>query len=309
MGKRILFVINPYAGRGEIRGKLLEVLQLLTKAGHTVTVHPTCAPGEIRKLLFEVGGNYDMVLASGGDGTLNETVSGLMGLERRPQLAYIPAGTVNDTATNLQLPRNILQAAQVAVDGQEFLCDAASFNERWFLYVAAFGLFTDVSYATPQQQKHTLGRLAYLLQGVRALSEVKTYPVRVTTPDAVIEDEVILGMACSTTSIGGFHTALGALRGRISLNDGLSEVLLVKKPRNLQDFNAMATALLRRDMQVSYFHFLQTKEALFEFPEPVPWTLDGEFGGEVTRAKIINHHAALRFCAPRREENTAGQQN
>ena len=202
MEKRLLFVVNPYAGRGEIRGKLLEVIQLFSGAGYTVTVHPTTGPGEIQKLLARCGTEYDMVVASGGDGTLNETVSGLMELERRPLLGYIPAGTVNDTATNLQLPRNILKAARVAVEGTVFPCDVSSFNSRWFLYVAAFGLFTDVSYDTPQQQKQTLGRLAYLLRGVRALSEVKTYHVRVTMPDRILEDDVIFGAVCSTVSVG-----------------------------------------------------------------------------------------------------------
>ena len=295
---RVLFVVNPYAGRGEIRARLLDVVQLLTRAGHTVTVHPTSGPGEILTLLARVGQDYDMVLASGGDGTLNETISGLMELTQRPLLAYIPAGTVNDTATNLRLPRNILQAAEVAVSGREFRCDVASFNERWFLYVAAFGIFTDVAYATPQQQKHSLGRLAYFLQGVRSLSDIRVYRVHVTTPEQEFEDDVIFGMVASTTSVGGFRSLGKELRRYVRLDDGLSEVVLVKNPKNLAEFNAMAGALLRMDLRAPYFYFLQTSEVLLEFRQPVPWTLDGEYGGTVREAHIVNHQGALRFQAP-----------
>ena len=305
MGTRVLFVVNPYAGRGEIRGRLLDVVQLLTRAGCTVTVHPTSGPGEIRRLLGEVGPQYDMILASGGDGTLNETVSGLMALPERPLLAYIPAGTVNDTATNLNLPRGILQAAQVAVSGREFRCDVSCFNDRWFLYVAAFGLFTDVAYATPQQQKHSLGRLAYLLQGVRSLSDIRVYRVRVTTPEQEFEDDVIFGMVASTTSVGGFRALGRGLKRYVRLDDGLSELLLVKNPKNLVEFNAMAGALLRLDFTAPYFHFLQTTEALLEFRSPVAWTLDGEYGGSVREAHIVNHRGALRIRCPQPEDAPA----
>ena len=296
MGKKILFVVNPHAGRGEIRGKVLEVIELLTKAGHTVTVHPTTGPGDIRALLPTLEGQYDMILASGGDGTINETVSGLMRMKNRPLLAYIPAGTVNDTATNLSLPRSIRKAAEVAVKGKEFPLDISSFNGAWYVYVAAFGVFSDVAYATPQQQKNLLGRLAYLLQGVRSLSDVRTYRVRVKTAQQEFEDEVIFGMVCSTTSVGGFSPSAKGLKERISLSDGLSEVILVKRPRTLADFSNMAASLLRMDLTSKYFHFLQADRVEFTFEERVPWTLDGEFGGSVSDATIINHPRAVRIC-------------
>ena len=301
MGKKILFVVNPHAGRGEIRGKVLEVIELLTKDGHTVTVHPTTGKGDIAALLPPLEGQYDMILASGGDGTINETVSGLMQMRTRPTLAYIPAGTVNDTATNLSLPRNILKAAEVAVRGQEIPLDISSFNGSWYVYVAAFGIFTDVAYATPQQHKNLLGRLAYLMQGVRSLSDVRTYHVRVKTPVTEFEDDVIFGMVCSTTSVGGFSPSPKGLKDRISLCDGLSEVILVKRPKTLSDFSNMASSLLRMDLTSKYFHFLQTDRVEFTFEERVPWTLDGEFGGSVTTATVRNHRGAIRICAATEE--------
>ena len=296
MAKRVLFVLNPNAGRGEIRAHTLEVIEELTRAGCMVTVHPTSGPGEIAPLLAQIGGDYDQILACGGDGTLNETVSGLMQLPERPLLSYIPAGTVNDTATNLHLPRDIPAAAHVAAHGTPIPIDAQSFNDRWFFYVAAVGLFTDVAYATPQEQKHALGRLAYLMQGVRALSDVKSYHVRVELPDRVIEDEVIFGTVCSTTSVGGFHPS--AIQERVDLADGLSEVLLVKRPKTLVDFNNMTTALLRLNLDAPDFYFIHSPEARFYFEEPVPWTLDGEYGGDVKEALIRNHPSALRILVP-----------
>ena len=296
MGKRVLFVLNPTAGRGEIRTHLLEVIQLLTEAGYSVTVHPTSGAGQIPDLLRDNGGSYDLILTSGGDGTLNETVSGLMGLDPRPTLAYIPAGTVNDTAANLHLPLSILPAAEIAVKGTSTLMDVQSFNDKWFFYVAAFGLFTDVAYATPQEQKHVWGRLAYLMQGVRALSDIKVYRVRVETPEETLEESVIFGAVCSTTSVGGFHPS--GIKDRVDLHDGLSEVLLVRQPKNLADFSSMASALLRLDFDSPYFFFAHASSVRFVFEDAVPWTLDGEYGGAVREAVIRNHPGALRFMVP-----------
>jgi len=302
MGKKILFVVNPHAGRGEIRGKVLDVIELFTRAGHTVTVHPTTGKGDIVALLPPLEGQYDMVLVSGGDGTINEAVSGLMQMQDRPLLAYIPAGTVNDTATNLSLPRNILRAAEVAVKGRAIPLDISNFNGQWYVYVAAFGIFSDVAYATPQQHKNLLGRLAYLMQGVRSLSDVRTYHVRVKTPVTEFEDDVIFGMVCSTTSVGGFSPSPRSLRERISLSDGLSEVILVKRPKTLTEFSNMAADLLRLDLSGKYFHFLQTDRVEFTFPERVPWTLDGEFGGSVQSATVVNHPGAVQICSAIEQE-------
>lgn len=296
MGKRVLFVLNPTAGRGEIRTHLLDVVQLLTEAGCSVTVHPTSGPGEIAPLLKQCGEDYDLILSSGGDGTLNETISGLMELQRRPLLSYLPAGTVNDTATNLRLPHGTLAAAEVAITGVPTPMDVQSFNDRWFFYVAAFGLFTDVAYATPQEQKHVWGRLAYLMQGVRALSDVQSYRVRLELEEQTVEDEVIFGAVCSTTSVGGFHPP--AIQERVDLRDGLSEVLLVRRPKTLADFSNMASALLRLDFDSPYFYFAQTRHARLTFDESVPWTLDGEYGGDVREVEIRNHPGAIQIMCP-----------
>ena len=210
MGKKLLFFVNPKAGHGDIRSVLLEILQIFTQGGFDVTVHPTSGPREITQVISQVGEDYDMVVSIGGDGTLNETVSGLMTLNHPPLLGYIPGGTVNDVAATLSLPKNPLEAAKTIVTGREFVMDIGAFNDRWFTYVAAFGAFTDVSYATPQPDKRILGRLAYLLQGVNRLADIRPIHVRMWIDGQMIEDDVLFGMVASTTSVGGFRLVLCA---------------------------------------------------------------------------------------------------
>lgn len=300
MKKKMLFFINPNAGHAEIRGSLMEVLQVFSAGGNDVTVHPTTAPKDLTQKIVEDGAQYDLVVCTGGDGTLNEAVSGLMQLNEseRPPLGYIPGGTVNDVASTLGLSKTPITAARDIVCGQEFLMDVGEFNEeRWFCYVAAFGLFTDVSYETPQEDKRALGRLAYLLAGVNALADVKPIRAQVTCEGQTFECELIDGLVCSTTSVGGFKLGQGNLG--IALDDGKSEVVLVKNIRNLSDFNKVAAHLLRREFQNDSFIWRQTGEVRFCFDSPVSWTLDGEYGGTHQEVQIKIHRKALKILVPK----------
>lgn len=295
MRKKMLFLINPNAGKGEIRGNLLAVLDIFTAAGFDVTAHPTRAPKEITQFIAEHGEEYDRIVCSGGDGTLNETLTGVMRLEKRPPIGFLPEGTVNDFAASLRVPRNMVQAAQIAAEGREFSCDVGRFNDRFFTYVAAFGAFTAVAYETPQSQKQALGRAAYILEGIRSLSEIRPYLVRFTHNGFVFEDEVILGMVLNATSVGGFKINDNA---EVMLDDGLSEVMLIRRVRNLVDFSAMLSAVLRQDFSSEYFYFFKTDSVTLEFDEKVPWTLDGEYGGSVRHAVIENCNNAVRIMVP-----------
>lgn len=295
MKENMLFFVNPNAGHAEIRTHLMDVLEIFTLGGYDVTVHPTSRAGEITDVIAAEGAGYDIVASAGGDGTLNETVAGLMQLEHPPRLGYLPGGTVNDVAATLRLPKNCLDAASIVIGGREVRIDLGSFNDRWFAYVAAFGAFTGVAYRTAQSDKRILGRLAYLLRGVQALGEIRPIHVRAVTDSRVIEDDVILGLVASTTSVGGFKAKRDL---EISLNDGLSEVVLVKDIKNILDLNAVASAILRQDFSSDYFYLLRTNHIDFYFDEEVPWTLDGEFGGNVRRAEVRNHFRALRIMVP-----------
>ena len=243
-------------------------------------------------------GADDKLVICGGDGTLNEAVSGLMALpyEKRPPLGYIPGGTVNDVASTLGLSKDPIRAAQEIVGGRLYPLDIGSFGpDRYFTYVAAFGIFTDVPYETPQEDKRIWGRLAYIMNGAGALGRLKPTHVRVYYEGRMEAADVLVGLVTSTTSVGGFKATkdLG-----ISLNDGLYEMILVRATKTLAEFNLAATRALRLDFENDSFISAQTGALRFEFDEPVSWTVDGEFGGSVTEVEIHNEHRAIDIVVP-----------
>ena len=297
MEKNLLFFVNPKAGQLELRHHLIDMIDVFTAGGYAVTVHTTQNARDLTEQIVRRGSDFDLVVCAGGDGTLNEAVSGLMQLEKRPPLGYIPGGTCNDVASTLGIPKDPVAAARAILDGTPRAIDIGSFGaDRWFTYVAGFGAFTDVAYETPQEEKRVLGRLAYLLQGVKSLSEIKPIPMRMTVGERVIEDEVLLGLVCSTTSVGGFR-ASSVMKG-VSLDDGLSEVVVAKAITNLQDLDSIGTLLVKREFDPRFFYTFQTAQVSFEFPAPVKWTLDGEFGGAVSAAEITNHKQAVEIIVP-----------
>ena len=305
--KRLLFFINPNAGHAEIRSSLMEVLAIFCKGGYEPTVHMTTGPRDITRQIAARGAQYDLIVCTGGDGTLNEAVSGLMELpyEKRPPLGYIPGGTVNDVASTLGLSKDPIRAAQEIVAGRLYPLDIGSFGpDRFFTYVAAFGIFTDVPYETPQEDKRIWGRLAYIMNGAGALGRLKPTHVRVYYEDRMEEADVLVGLVTSTTSVGGFKATkdLG-----ISLNDGLYEMILVRATKTLAEFNLAATRArarrARRGKERRQHHqrrglSAQTGALRFEFDEPVSWTVDGEFGGSVTEVEIHNEHRAIDIVVP-----------
>lgn len=300
MNRKMLFLVNPRAGQLELRNNLLEMIDVFTVGGYDVTVHTTQGPGDLTQWIRTYGADYDRIVCAGGDGTLNEAVSGVVTLENRPPLGYIPGGTVNDVAHTLGLSREPVKAARDVVAGIPQAIDVGKFNEdRWFTYVAGFGAFTDVSYETPQEEKRLLGRLAYLLKGAQTLGGIKPIPMRMMVEDRVIEDEVLLGLVCSTTSVGGFRPKTPVLKG-VSLDDGLSEVIVVKNITSIQDLQAISTLITRREFDPNFFYTFQTNRVRFEFPTPVKWTLDGEFGGAVQSAEICNLHKAVEILVPQK---------
>ncbi len=302
--KKVLFFVNPNAGRADVRDAVVDIAQRFTQEGFDVVLHPTSAAREITDVIAQRGEEFDLILSSGGDGTLNETVTGLMRLEKRPVLGYLPAGTVNDVASTLGLSKNPKKAAEDVLGGKAVFCDVGSFNGKNFLYVAAFGAFSAVSYSTPQAEKRVWGRLAYLANGARSLSDIKPIHCRFLVNGVRLEDDLIYGMVCSTKSVGGFQT--GKATGmEVSLSDGLYEIVLVKHTRNLAELNRLGAALLRRDFQDPLFYCFQSDKFRIEFDTPVPWTLDGEFGGDVAEADIVNHKRAIRIMVPAQSDPPA----
>ena len=296
MKKRMMLIINPMAGRSGYKTGFGEVMNILDSGGYLTTVYFTQGRGDATLMAAQHAAEYDTVACIGGDGTLSEVVSGLMQVPNPPPLGYIPGGTVNDVASTLGLSKDTVRAAQEIMDGHPFPLDIGSFGpDRFFTYVAAFGIFTDVPYETPQEDKRIWGRLAYIMNGAGALGRLKPTHVRVYYDDHQEEADVLVGLVTSTTSVGGFKTTrdLG-----ISLNDGLYEMILVRATKNLAEFNLAATRALRLDFDNDSFISTQTGALRFEFDEPVAWTVDGEFGGSVTEVEIHNERRAIDIIVP-----------
>jgi len=301
MRSKMLFLVNPKAGQQELRTHLMDMIDVFTAGGYDVTVHTTQSQGDLTEWIAAHGPEYDRIVCAGGDGTLNEAVTGLMRLENRPPLGYIPGGTVNDVAHTLGLSREPVKAARNIIDGSPIAIDVGNFcGDRWFTYVAGFGAFTDVSYETPQAEKRILGRLAYLLNGAKTLTGIRPIPMRMHVNGKIIEDEVLLGLVCSTTSVGGFRPKTPVIKG-VSLDDGLSEVIVVKNMASIQDLNGIGTLLTKREFDPNYFYTFQTDHIRFEFPTAVKWTLDGEFGGALNSVEIHNVHKAVEIVVPNKE--------
>lgn len=274
--KKMLFIYNPNSGMGLLKPKLSDVLDIFVKGGYEVTVYPTQKYHDAVRKMGEYEEQYDLVACSGGDGTLDEVVTGMMKREDKVPIGYIPAGTTNDFASSLHISKNMLEAADTVVNGVPFACDVGEFNEDYFVYIAAFGLFTDVSYETKQSMKNVLGHLAYILEGTKRIFNIPSYRIKVTHDGETIEDEFIYGMVTNSRSVGGFKGITGK---NVAFDDGKFEVTLFKTPRNPMELNEILGALALRKINPKRMYSFKTNEVHFETEEEIPWTLDGEFGG------------------------------
>lgn len=292
MKNKMFFIFNPHSGKALIKNRLLDILNIFTKHGRTVTVHPTQNTEDAYNTVREIGAEYDLIAVSGGDGTLNETIRGVMEIEpsQRPKIGYIPAGTTNDFASNLKIPKNMVKAAENIMSGHTFKCDIGKFNDKNFIYVAAFGAFTEISYETPQETKNILGQTAYFLEGIKKLHTLKSTHIRVIYGDNEIEDDFIFGMVSNTNYIGGFKTAKAF---KAQLNDGLFEVVLIRRPKSLIAVHELVSNLVTKDMKSDDFCIFKTDNIKFISDENIQWTLDGEFGGSCTEADVKTEKEAV----------------
>ncbi len=306
----LMLVINPTAGKNRARDHLFMLIDYFFKHNYHVTVFPTQAKGDACRYVAEYGSQYDALVCVGGDGTLNEAVTGMMLCQpkQRPRLGYIPAGTTNDFANTLGISSDMAQSAQQFCSGDAFRCDIGRFNGRYFTYVAAFGLFTEVSYETPQPLKNALGHAAYILEGVKSLASIQNYHLKINCDGDVVEDDFIYGQISNSTSIGGImdigHTG-------VQLDDGLFEVLLVRMPVNVLEFNQIITGLVFQKVESSpYIYFRRAKAIEVQADEPLPWTLDGEAGGSFaySRAEIIPGAVTFILSSLPNEKNIPAQQ-
>lgn len=286
----MLFVFNPHSGKGQIKNKLFGIVDTFVKEGYEVTIHPTQAPQEARKLVADKAGRYDLVVCSGGDGTLDEVVSGMMHREKRVAIGYIPTGSTNDFANSLKLPKDMRKAAKTAVRGRPFSCDVGNMNGKYFVYIAAFGLFTGVSYGTPQEWKNLLGHAAYILEGAKSLHTVRSYFMQVECNGEAFEGEFIYGMVTNSTSVGGFKNMTGP---NVELDDGLFEVTLIKMPKNPIELSEILGSLTSSRDDTDLIYSVKTDCIRLTAQEEVAWTMDGEFGGNHRVVEITNEKRAI----------------
>lgn len=294
--KSLLLIINPAAGKGSFRNGLGDVLLTFHKAGFQPTVAFTSQHGDATDIVSQSGAGYDRLVCVGGDGTLGETVTGLMQLppEDRPDLGYIPMGTTNDFARTLELSHDPVQAAYVAAYGNPLTVDVGRFNDRrYFTYVAAFGAFTEVTYETPQDQKNNMGFFAYVLDAMRRLPNLTHRWTRVEYDGGILEDDFLFGAVSNSRSIAGIIKLKEAVD--VSLNDGMFEVILIRAPETLLQLGPILTNILTSSYTSDDIIILHTQSVRFTFRDPVAWTLDGEDGGSHSVVQCQNACHALQF--------------
>lgn len=290
MSKKMLFVFNPCAGKSLIKNKLMDILNIFTKAGYEIEVYVTQRARDATRIISEKGAHKDLVVCSGGDGTLNEAVNGLMQLENKPYIGYIPAGTTCDFAASHKIPKNMINAAKNIVSGKAHGIDVGQFADKYFAYVATFGAFTDIPYKTSSKSKALLGHPAYVIEGAKSLKSLKPYYAEIKCDEFEFSGEVFIGMVSNSNQIAGFK----GLNGKDSrLDDGQFEVLLLEYSKELSDFIDMMKALLQPEYACKFVHRFKTSNISFIFREPIEWDIDGEYGGAYRKVTILNHHQAM----------------
>ena len=292
MDKKLLFIVNPRAGRTKSFAPLFDAVACFSKAGYLVKVFLTEGRGDATRAAAELGGAYDLVVCAGGDGTFNEMVSGLMQLPECPEVGYLPNGSTNDFAASLHIPATPLKAAESIVNGHPFYLDVGRHNDRYFAYVASFGAFTRSSYSVPQATKNALGHFAYILEGMKDLSTLRPYRIRLTADGETLDGDYLFGAVCNSTSIGGL---MKLDPERVVLDDGKFEMLLVPSPKTAADLQNLVLALLNQQYDSQGLVFRHVSSLRLETEEELPWSLDGEYAPSVPVVDIVNRQRALRM--------------
>lgn len=291
--KKLLLILNPCSGKKKASHALADVVNVFNRGGYDVTVYITAARGDATKVVAQRAPEFDLVVCAGGDGTFNETISGLLAGGHDTPIGYLPAGSTNDFASSLHLSKNLVEAARDIVEGTPRRLDVGRFNDRYFSYVASFGAFTRASYATSQNVKNALGHLAYILSGIKELAYIRSRRLRFTLDDGrVLEDEYIFGAISNSTSVAGILTLSEDL---VDMNDGVFELLLVRKPENLLELNDCVLALTTQDYHTPMLTFTSTRSVEIEAPEDMDWTLDGEREPGRAHCRAENLHDAIRI--------------
>ncbi|NLB60855.1 MAG: YegS/Rv2252/BmrU family lipid kinase [Clostridiales bacterium] len=301
MGKKLMIILNPAAGKRRAQRYMFDILELFSTADYQCTVHITKGPGDGTTAVKKNTDQYDMIIAIGGDGTLNEVVTGLLDSKKNTPIGYIPAGSTNDFATTLGLSKDLIIATKDIIEGSKIKLDVGSFNNKYFTYVASFGAFTGASYSTPQIAKNLLGHAAYVLSGIKDLASISPIRMRVETSSNTFEGDYLFGAVSNSTSIGKIMTFDSDV---VDLSDGLFEVTLIKSPQNAMDLGKIITSIQNVDFDPDCFDTCITSEATFYSDTNIPWTLDGEYFKGDSILKVKNLHNAITLILNRRKSDS-----
>ncbi|MFR8104499.1 MAG: diacylglycerol/lipid kinase family protein [Clostridia bacterium] len=296
--KKVLLIVNPTAGKGKVIKVLKKVNSHLTEKGCDTDILYTRKKDDAMLYANQYGKDYSMVVSCGGDGTLNEVINGLMNLEKKPKLSFIPFGTTNDFAKTLKVPNTKFITPNKIKTYDEIFCDIGSFDQTYFNYIAAFGIFTEVSYATPQSLKNRMGRIAYFLEGIKELTSIKTYPLTIEVEGKTYTDEFIYGGISNSVSVAGFK-GIGFNPKEVELDDGKFEMLFVKAPKNPIELHKVLSALITQKVSSEYIYYFKTDKITVHSEEKMPWTVDGEYAGKKKDVTIKNNKKAIQFVIPK----------
>ena len=290
--KKLLLLVNIRSGRGDIQSMIGSMIDYYNKKDFEVTVYITQKKAHATEILLRNKGVYNNVVCCGGDGTLNETITAVMSMDKseRPIIGYVPCGSTNDFATGLDLKKSYTEAYKAAIDGTPFDIDIGKFNDSYFSYVAAFGMFTNLSYETPQLYKNLLGYQAYVIEGIKQLNKLDSHKLKITYDNNVIEDEFILGIVSNSNTVAGIKNLF-----KSDLQDDLLEVLLIKKPTNIANLSVIITSLAEKKWENNMMYHFNAKKISLQSTDnqEIKWTLDGEFGGMCKSAEIDVCHLGI----------------
>jgi len=293
MDGKLLLIINPVSGDGAAKNWAYDMIEILSKRFPIVSVYLSRGVGDIKKTVAERAAEYDAVVVTGGDGSLNELLDGVVKSGASPLLGYVPMGTINDFAGSHGISKNVKTALRQIVHGDEHLYDVGTLGDRAFSYVAAFGAFTDVAYLTPQDMKSSLGKLAYISEATKRLPQLSPIKMTFEVDGRRETDEFIYGMVSNSKTVGGIK--FFDVKDDGFLSDGLIEVTLVRFPYNAAALQEDVVGLLDPKKEYRGVIRLRVPNIKFEFENGVSWTVDGEYGGDykTVEAGVLHHRIRM----------------
>lgn len=295
MEKKLFLVANPKSGRARIKAELLQIVSVLTQGGYTVTVYPTSGPKDATRIIENLSGEYETVVCCGGDGTLNEVISGIIKNKNDYRLGYIPLGTLNEWSGGLHISKNITKAASDIITGKTMPLDIGYFDGSYFAYTASFGAFTSASYSAPQDIKNAIGQTAYVFEALKGLSSIKPVHLKFDIDGQIIEDDFLFGAVSNSLSMGG---VIKLEESMVQFDDGYFEVVLIKNPLNIYEFQSIVDGIIKKDLNREQIYLLKAKNITVYGSEDTNWTLDGELGMGKPVLTIKNMNKAINFIIP-----------